>query len=184
MVLLGCKPKGRTVEQHDVFFGIGKNIKDLLPLINAFWIEAEGKIHIDAWREVTAVDTNKITVCWRDFDLDKRESQALNKLFFINLGGYKKEVFDEFHQRMLIVAKDIGEAITKAKETTFFKNTGFTGAPSHIDDKYGIDVDEIYQVEDLLSSEIKERYKLIINDSVQVVQNEIHLGYLKLSKIE
>jgi hypothetical protein len=184
MILLGCKPKGRLTEQHDIFFGIASTIKELIPEINKFWPEAEGKIHIDAWREVTCVDTNKITTCQRNFDLDMRESQAINKLFFVNLGGYKKDVFDEFHYKMLIVAKDTSEAISKAKETTFFKHTGFTGAASHVDDKYGIDVDDIYQIEDLLSKETKKLYKLVINNNVSVSPNEIHLGYQKLSKFE
>ncbi|MGN6440105.1 MAG: DUF1543 domain-containing protein [Agriterribacter sp.] len=31
MLLLGCKPAGRHTEQHDVFFGIGASLKDLIP---------------------------------------------------------------------------------------------------------------------------------------------------------
>ncbi len=183
MLLLGCKPKGRVVEQHDIFFGIGESIKDLVPEIINFWPEANGKIHIDAWREVTYVDTNRVKALSRYFDLDKRESQALNKLFFINLGGYKKDQFDEFHHKMLIVAQSTTEAIQKAKDTYFYKHTGFEDANSHIDDKYGIDVDDVYQIEDLLSNEVKEKYKLLINDNVAGVPDIIHLGYLKLSKI-
>ncbi len=183
MLLLGCKPKGRTTEQHDIFFGIAENLKDLIPSINDFWPEALGKIHIDAWREVTAVDTNRVRACGRHFDLDKRESQALNKLFFINLGGYKKDQFDEFHYKMLVVAKNISEAISQAKETEFFKRTGFSNAPAHIDDKYGLDIDDIFDVEDLLSKETKEHYKLLINDNVRVESDQINLGYLKLSKL-
>ena len=55
MLLLGCKPKGRHTEQHDIFFGAGKTVKDLVPDITAFWPEPN-KVHIDAWREVTEVD--------------------------------------------------------------------------------------------------------------------------------
>lgn len=184
MLLLGCKPKGRNTEQHDVFFGIGESLKDLIPAINAFWPEAEGKIHIDAWREVFAVDTNRVRVCRRGFDLDMRESQKMNKLFFVNLGGYKKDIFDEFHYKMLIVAHDISSAISQAKETAFFQYTGFAGAPSHVDDKYGLDVDDVCPVEDLLTEEMKKEWKLVINNNVQVTPDSIHLGYLKLSKIE
>ncbi len=48
MVLLGCKPKARHTEQHDIFFGIGQTVKDLVTDIIESWAEAEGKIHIDA----------------------------------------------------------------------------------------------------------------------------------------
>jgi hypothetical protein len=59
MILLGCKPKGRHTEQHDIFFTIGKSIKDIIPHIESFWKDG-GTIHIDAWREVTEVDGNAI----------------------------------------------------------------------------------------------------------------------------
>jgi hypothetical protein len=62
MVVIGCKPKGRFTEQHDVFFGIGTTLKELLPEMKAFWPEAKGKIHIDSWREITTVENHSITI--------------------------------------------------------------------------------------------------------------------------
>lgn len=56
MVLLGSKAPGRHVEQHDFFFGIASALRDLVGEIKLFWPEAGDKIHIDAWREVTAVE--------------------------------------------------------------------------------------------------------------------------------
>jgi hypothetical protein len=41
MVILGCTPKGRFTEQHDVFFGIGSSLRELVPQMNDFWKEAE-----------------------------------------------------------------------------------------------------------------------------------------------
>ena len=41
--------------------------------------------------------------------------------------------------------------IKVAKATTFYKHFSFEGATSHIDDKYGIDVDDIYNVNDILA---------------------------------
>jgi len=55
MLLLGCKPPGRNTEQHDIFFGIGSGLKELIPAIIDSWPEAKKKIHIDAWREVQFV---------------------------------------------------------------------------------------------------------------------------------
>ena len=37
MVMLGCTPKGRFTEQHDIFFGIGNSLKELIPNMKAFW---------------------------------------------------------------------------------------------------------------------------------------------------
>ena len=87
MVLLGCKPKGRHTEQHDIFFGAGQSLKNLVPDILAFWPEPE-KIHIDAWREVTEADgysVNLVDKEMADAGIEKKAAQ----LFFLNLGGYK-----------------------------------------------------------------------------------------------
>ena len=88
--------------------------------MKAFWPEAKGKIHIDAWREVTAVDgfTIEITL--------KSTSSNSEKLFFINLGGYKENEFEEYHYKTLTVAKTMGLAIKKVKATTFYKHYSFS----------------------------------------------------------
>ncbi|WP_317129734.1 hypothetical protein [Flavobacterium gawalongense] len=57
---------------------------------------------------------------------------------------------------MLSVAESLGLASKNAKTTTFYKHYGFKGATSHIDDKYGIDVDDIYNIDDILDKQFKE----------------------------
>jgi Domain of Unknown Function (DUF1543) len=61
MLLLGCKPEGRHTEQHDIFFGIAKELKNLIPEIKAFW-KNSGKIHIDGWVSVTNVGGHQISI--------------------------------------------------------------------------------------------------------------------------
>lgn len=181
MFLLGCKPKGRNTEQHDVFFTIAKNLKDTINDINAFWPQ-EGKIHIDAWREVNIVDGCKITLKKRSEITTTNKNQL--KLFFLNLGGYKPGEFEEYHYKMLAVAKNKTEAINAAKSTAFYKHTGFKGAVSHIDDKYGIDVDDFYEIKDILPEFIKDKYEIVIEENKRATSDEWHLGYLPLSKIK
>ena len=62
MLLIGCSPEGRNTEQHDVFFGIGNSMRELVPDIIAFWPEAKGKLHLDAWREVNHVNGFSVKV--------------------------------------------------------------------------------------------------------------------------
>jgi hypothetical protein len=179
MLLLGCKPPGRNTEQHDVFFGAGNSLKELVPGIIACWPDAP-KIHIDAWRKVTEVDGYLISL------VPKQESFAEKKnrqLFFLNLGGYKENEFEEFHYKMLVVAKDKGEAVLRAKETAFYKHTGFKGANSHIDDKYGVDVDDVYEIEDILPEAIKEKYFVHIQPASGIAKDAWHLGYFKLDAL-
>jgi hypothetical protein len=181
MVMLGCTPQGRLTEQHDIFFGIGSSLKDLVPEMKAFWPEAKGKIHIDAWREISSVDNYTIEV----FSRSKGDTPSEASLFFINLGGYKKGEFEEYHYKMVTVAKTLGIATRKVKTTTFFKHCGFEGAgASHIDDKYGIDVDETHRVNDLLDLQYKEKYSLLITKSDQPLEEDpLQIGYVKIKTI-
>ncbi len=179
-LLLGSKPTGRHTEQHDVFFGIGNSLKELVPAMNAFWPEAKKNLHVDAWREVNSAQNYTIRV---RFKTDASSGDPELKLFFINLGGYKKDEFEEYHHKLLIVAKDLPAAVTQAKQELFYKTTGFKGASAHIDDKYGIDVDEAYEVEELLTKEMKKLYALDIAVA-EGMADEIQLGYLPLWKIK
>jgi hypothetical protein len=176
MVMLGCRPDGRYTEQHDIFFGIGKSLGDLKPAIRSYWKEAP-TIHIDAWREVNLVDGYHIIVH------EKRLPDKNQQLFFINLGGYKENEFDEFHYKLLVVAENSGKAIKVSKETAFFRNTGFEGAVSHVDDKYGVDVDDVFKIEEILSGQYKDQYSLGITKASEIPEDPMHLGYLKWEKI-
>ncbi len=181
MLLLGCKPNGRHTEQHDIFFSAGVLLKDVVADIQAFWPDG-GKIHIDAWRTVTETDGYAIGLVPRNNGSVAVDTNSL-QLFFINLGGYKENEFEEFHYKMLVVGKDKGDAIQKAKETAFYKHMGFTGAVSHIDDKYGVDVDDLYDIEEILPKHIKANYSLRITANDQIPKDEWVLGYTKLSSL-
>lgn len=177
MVMLGCTPKGRLTEQHDIFFGISYSIKELIPQMNEFWPEANGDIHIDAWREVTSVDDYQVTVVPK---VDRASS--VNNLYFINLGGYRENEFEEYHYKILTVSGSLAEATQTAKQTAFYKHYGFKGATSHIDDKYGVDVDDMHKVADILSEKEKQQFSIQITPSEFTFKDELHIGYFKFSK--
>lgn len=173
MVLLGCTPKGRLTEQHDIFFGIGNSLQELIPDMYTFWADA-GRLHIDSWREVTQVGSYTINIVPKSTEL-KNE-----KLFFINMGGYKPGDFEEYHYKTLAVANTMGEAVKEAKTSSFYKHYGFEGAVSHIDDKYALDADDLHDVQDILMPHLQERYTIKITPSAVMAEDELHIGYLKL----
>lgn len=176
MLLLGCKPFNRNTEQHDTFFAAGNSLGALVPQIKNFWPDG-GKIHIDAWRKVTRVNGHSIQLMPGQATPG---IQAL-KLFFLNLGGYKPGEFDEFHYKLLVVAPDKGAAVKLAKQTAFYKHMGFKGAASHIDEKYGVDVDDIYQIEEILPATIKDKFHVQVDKPETAgTEDEIHLGYFQL----
>lgn len=179
MVVLGCTLEGRHTEQHDVFFGIGNQLSDLVPDMKAFWPEAKDKLHVDGYREVNFVDGHRVRVVEK-----KASTQQEMQLFFLNLGGYKPDEMEEFHYKILSVQKDIGASIRASKETTFFKHTGFgEKATSHVDDKYGVDVDDAHAVKDILPAHLKDKYSLEITPVTDVTPDQVHLGYFQLHKL-
>lgn len=182
MLLLGCTPKGRNIEQHDIFFGIAETLKSLVPSIIETWPEAKGKIHIDAWREVNYVDQCSVQVFDKQF-LPEKSEEKKNKLFFINLGGYKENEFEEYHYKMIVACEDKSVAVRRSKETAFYKHTGFKGAKSHIDDKYGVDVDDVFEIEDILSDELKKKYCIVLSHSDNSIEDKLNLGYFILDKL-
>lgn len=172
-IILGAVAKGRHIEQHDVFFGIAERLEDLHPEIKRFWKGV--KLHIDCYQEVKFVDGFELKIVEGKSDNDN------NHLFFINLGGYKLGFFEEFHEQHLMVGDSMADVIKRVKKTKFYKTMGFKDAPSHIDDKLGVDIDDIYNLNDLLSPETREKYSIILEKSdIENQQNVMEVGYFKI----
>ena len=182
MVLLGSKAQQRNIEQHDFFFGIAHEMQDLIPRMRDFWPDAGSSLHIDGWREVTHVEGFSVRI------LPKASTVQNNgkRLFFVNLGGYISGKLEEQHYTLLTVQDDRKWAIKAATTTEFFKSNtikAIKSAAAHIDEKYGIDVDEIYRIEDLLGNDDKALYQIELTHAPEGQHDAIHLGYLKLEKV-
>lgn len=176
MVLLGCKPNGRFTEQHDIFFGIESELGKLKPAMVDFWPEADGKLHVDAWRMVSSVMGYRVAVLPRD-----AVTTSKWHLFFVNLGGYRGQDFEEYHYKQLVVAEDVAAATKAAKSSAFYEEH----ISPHIDDKYGLDVDDVFSVEDALPKAMRQRFKLFIEPAADpTAPDAVHIGYLKFSKLQ
>jgi hypothetical protein len=182
MVILGAVPPGRHTEQHDVFFGIGPDLASLKNDMQEFWSGV--KIHIDSWREISIVNGYKLNITERTKESQETFSPEEVKLFFINLGGYKPEDMEEYHYKVISATKDKSAAIAEAKATIFFKHTGFKGARSHVDDKFGIDVDDFHNIADILPETHKRNYKIELQKlETPAAEDTLHIGYLILDKL-
>lgn len=178
-VILGATPPGRNIEQHDVFFGIAESLKDLVEDMKAFWKEAKGKIHIDCYQEVKFVDGYEVQI------VERGEQTSEEQLYFINLGGYKRGYFEEFHEQHLVVGNSMSDAVKRAKSTEFYKTMGFKGATSHIDEKLGVDIDDIFPVKEILPTDMKKRYAIsLVKSEAENQENFVSLGYLKIDKVQ
>ena len=184
MVQLGGRPKGRLIEQHDIFFGIANQVSELVDDINQHWPEVKNKWHIDSYRAITKIDNFVIKLIESS---EKIKSSADLKLFFINLGGYQQGSFEEFHYKLLIVAPNQADAIKQAKQSEFYKQFTFKDetspfdAASHIDDKFEVDIDDIYNVNDLLSN-----VQLVIESISDTDDREDkeYVGYLSIKNLK
>jgi Domain of Unknown Function (DUF1543) len=179
MVLMGANVPGRNVELHDYFFGIAPTLKDLLPNIKAAWPEAGTSLHLDGWREINTVDSYRVSVALKN-DTAVRGTE---RLFFINLGGYLQGKLEEQHYTLLTVQDDKKPAAKEAMKTLFYDQNSFKGAHSHIDERFGVDVDDMYRVDDILPTADKEQYHILIEPAEGLAEDTIHLGYFKLDKI-
>jgi hypothetical protein len=84
-----------------------------------------------------------------------------------------------------MVDQSMSKIIRRVKKTDFYKKMGFIEAVSHIDDKYAVDIDDIFKVSDLLPLKMKEKYAIILEKSaIENQQNFTHIGYLAISKLK
>ena len=188
MLQLGGRPKGRLIEQHDIFFGVANQVSELIDDINNHWPEVNNKWHIDSYRAITKVGNHTVKLIESD---NQAENDNGLKLFFINLGGYQRGSFEEFHHKLLIVAATQAEAIKQAKQSTFYKEFTFKdkdtpfNAASHIDDKFQVDIDDIYDVNDLVSN-IQILIEPRIHNSHELAnadEDKEYVGYLSIKNL-
>lgn len=194
MVQLGARPKGRLIEQHDIFFGVANQISELIEDINQHWPEVKNKWHIDAYRAISKVDNYAIRLVESSSETERAndvESSNDLKLFFINLGGYQRGSFEEFHYKLLIVAATQADAIKQAKQSEFCKAFTYKdkespfNAASHIDDKFEVDIDDIYNVNDLIPN-VRLLIKPINNERHELVHadDKEYVGYLSIKNLK
>lgn len=189
MVQLGGRPKGRLIEQHDIFFGVANQVNELIADINNHWPEVKNKWHIDSYRAITRVDNYTIRLVESSQQVENTNDL---KLFFINLGGYQQGSFEEFHYKLLIVATNQAEAVKQAKQSEFYKRFTFKdkssafNAASHIDDKFEVDIDDIYNVNDLISNIkiIIEPLAKALDEAIDEVEDKEYVGYLSIKNLK
>ena len=189
MIQLGGRPKGRLIEQHDIFFGVANQVNELIADINNHWPEVKNKWHIDSYRAISKVDNYVIKLVESNI-----QAECANdlKLFFINLGGYQQGSFEEFHYKLLIVADSQADAVKQAKQSEFYKQFTFKdkaspfNAASHIDDKFEVDIDDIYNVNDLISNVkiIIEPLARAIDEAISIVEDKEYIGYLSIKNLK
>ncbi len=112
LVVLGGRLRGGHVEMHDVRWVIGETIESTVPQLKSEWVGSPSGLHIDSYKLVQFVDGYRIRLV-KTSEIDGPE---INKLWFINLGGYKKDEMLEQHHLELVVAPSAQIAKKKARK--------------------------------------------------------------------
>jgi Domain of Unknown Function (DUF1543) len=137
---VGGRIEGCNIELHDIIFAVGTSIEDTYPQIKAQWFGSELRLHLDCYIIVDSIDGWDVSIGKKRNNVGQNLEQ---KLFLINLGGYREGFFGEVHCPVLTVAKTHGEAITNSKSVFFEKHL-----IPHIDDK--VIVDDLIEIDRLL----------------------------------
>lgn len=107
MFYIGGDFRNANIELHDVRFSLGKTPQDCYDDLRKQWWGTPSSLHIDSWAEVTHADGYDVTLFAKPFE-------GKEKLYFLNLGGYNSEDFEEVHKNILVVAETQQEAIKKS----------------------------------------------------------------------
>ncbi|MEL6360300.1 MAG: DUF1543 domain-containing protein [Pseudomonadota bacterium] len=106
-VMVGGSIDRAQIELHDVRFVIGETIEDCFDDLRAQWWGTPKSLHIDAWGALQWADGYRI-------DLVPEPAPQSEKLWFVNLGGYDTDQFDELHYNTFVVAPDARAAKKRA----------------------------------------------------------------------
>ncbi|MEB3234603.1 MAG: DUF1543 domain-containing protein [Cyanobacteriota bacterium] len=117
-VLGGRTPRSR-IELHDVRFVVGCSIDDTLPQLRQQWFGSRKGLHLDAWMAVRAIDGWAVSL--HPLEPDARlqapaqPAPRPERLWFVNLGGYRPDSLAELHHFGLVVARSPQAAKAQAK---------------------------------------------------------------------
>lgn len=110
IVYLGGNAKKANIEIHDVQFVIGKSIEDTYTTLRNNWFGSPIGLHIDSFKELIGIDGHEIEI--KDYPQNIEQS-----LYFVNIGGYRNNSLQEFHEFGLFVAQNAKGAKNKALKT-------------------------------------------------------------------
>lgn len=106
MFYVGGSFRNSNIELHDVRFCLGATPQDCYEDLKKQWWGTPSSLHIDSWAEITHADGFDVVLSDKPFE-------GSEKLYFLNLGGYNSEEFEEAHRNIIVVANTEKAAIQK-----------------------------------------------------------------------
>ena len=107
---IGGMAEGSLIELHDVRIFAAEKMENAYDAIRKSWWGTPQSLHLDCWGELTSADGHNIS-------LKKEPPASEDRLWFVNLGGYDPEDFNELHKNIFVVAPTESKAKVRALKT-------------------------------------------------------------------
>ena len=136
LVVLGGRTPHTHVELHDVRWVVGNCIDDTIPELKRRWFGNRKGLHLDSYVRLDCVDGYAVELCrCKPSAIATGGGPApLQKLWFVNMGGYDANSLLELHQIGCVVAPTAQAAKNKAR-----KRWLSTALQQHKDDLHAMD---------------------------------------------
>tara|TARA_B100000963_G_scaffold248565_1_gene217660 strand:+ start:811 stop:1347 length:537 start_codon:yes stop_codon:yes gene_type:complete len=172
-VFLGGRADKCNIELHDVVFTLGEKIEDCYSDLLGKWFGLPDRLHIDSWVEINMIEGYKIS-------LSKEKNKTTKKLYFVNLGAYEKDRFEELHESRFMV--DVNKINVKKRAK---KQLLIGKEQVHLDDLY--DVDDCIEIRKVCGYYINlektsKKGKLIFNNGFKPIPKNFINNFKELNK--
>lgn len=115
LVVLGGRTSRSHIEVHDVRFVVGRGIEETFPELRRQWFGSRKGLHLDAWMAVRAIDGWTVRLRLQQPGAEQVPLPRPERLWFVNLGGYRPDSLAELHHFGLVVARSAQAAKAAAK---------------------------------------------------------------------
>lgn len=118
LVVLGGRTPQTHVELHDVRWVVGNSIDDAIPELKRQWFGNRKGLHLDSYVRVDCVDGYAVELSQSQSPevVSQPDEAALQKLWFVNMGGYDPSSLLELHQIGCVVAPNAQAAKSRARK--------------------------------------------------------------------
>lgn len=161
MVLVGGQTPAANIELHDMRFAVGEKISDTYETLQREWWGDPETLHVDVWAEVKQIDGYNVR-------LSSEPYKGKEKLYFVNLGGYEKTLFDEVHRNVLKVATSQEKAKAEARA-----GVGHWHMPHK---------DNLFEVENILPLSKFGNLNVHLEKAEEEIPFDFHCRYTPISK--
>ena len=156
-VFLGGRADKCNTELHDVVFTIGEKIEDTYFDLLGKWFGLPDRLHIDSWVVLNIIEGYKIS-------LSKEKKKSDRKLYFVNLGAYEKNRFEELHESKFMVDINKINVKKRAKEQLLIG-------------KEQVHLDDLYDVDDCIQIKKVSGYYINLEKTSKKAKLEFNNGY-------